>query len=145
MKPTVSEKEILPCPFCGGKAKVGSYIKGLPVTLIKCKKCSAVVSFNDPMANYGKAINGDDSAALMMWNTRANDKESYEAGKRDAQSEIDAACAECEAQQERELEEAQKERTCTMEDAYCSSCGKPDPSSGDALFCAYCGAKVMGE
>lgn len=35
------------------------------------------------------------------------------------------------------------ERTCRMVDAYCSECGKPDPSSGDAEYCAYCGAKVV--
>ena len=34
-------------------------------------------------------------------------------------------------------------RTCKMEEAYCSECGRPDPSSGDARFCAYCGARVV--
>ena len=37
------------------------------------------------------------------------------------------------------------ERTCHMVDGYCDVCGKPDPSSGDALFCAHCGAGVVGE
>lgn len=36
------------------------------------------------------------------------------------------------------------ERTCRMVEAYCSECGKPDPSCGDAKYCAYCGAKVVG-
>lgn len=35
------------------------------------------------------------------------------------------------------------ERTCHIVEAYCSECGKPDPSCGDAKYCAYCGAKVV--
>ena len=37
------------------------------------------------------------------------------------------------------------ERTCHMVDGYCDVCGKPDPSSGDAAFCAHCGARVVSE
>ena len=37
------------------------------------------------------------------------------------------------------------ERTCHMVDGYCDVCGKPDPSSGDAAFCAHCGARVVDE
>ena len=35
------------------------------------------------------------------------------------------------------------ERTCHMSDGYCSVCGRPDPSGGDARYCAYCGARVV--
>lgn len=37
------------------------------------------------------------------------------------------------------------ERTCHMSDGYCSVCGRPDPSGGDARYCAYCGARVVDE
>lgn len=36
-----------------------------------------------------------------------------------------------------------KRGTCKWVESYCSNCGMPDPSCGDAKFCAYCGARVV--
>jgi hypothetical protein len=32
--------------------------------------------------------------------------------------------------------------TCHMVDACCDRCGRPDPSNGDARYCAYCGRVI---
>ena len=56
-------KELKPCPFCGGKARIHvGLIRGL--TMIVCEKCLATVSFG------GKE---QKQKTVSAWNRRVND------------------------------------------------------------------------
>ena len=73
-------------------------------------------------------------------------KYALRAGKKDGTDWRDDArkCADylCRAINGRWLDECRADIECAMVDAYCSQCGMPDPSNGDAGWCAYCGCKV---
>ena len=56
-----ANKELTPCPFCGGKAIDKGGYGG--ITYIKCEQCGAIVSF-DGKESYLQAIEA--------WNRRAN-------------------------------------------------------------------------
>ena len=76
----MSEKELKPCPFCGGEACLKD---GKPITysrfevLVICKKCSASV-VGVAMINFKtehKSCNGYNLAkeqAIKAWNRRAD-------------------------------------------------------------------------
>ena len=55
--------ELLPCPFCGGNVRRVIGIMGL--NFFKCRKCGAVVSFDNDYYNLHK------NEAIKAWNTRA--------------------------------------------------------------------------
>lgn len=64
-------QELKPCPFCGYPIRHthgDAYVTKL--SFFKCDKCGAVVSFDDPIANWG-AMHGDDTPAFLLWNARA--------------------------------------------------------------------------
>ena len=54
---------LLPCPFCNGRVRRVIGFGGL--NFFKCKKCGAVVSFDNDYYNTHK------NAAITAWNTRA--------------------------------------------------------------------------
>ena len=54
---------LVPCPFCKGEVRRVIGIGGL--NFFKCKKCGAVVSFNNDYYNTHK------NDAIRAWNTRA--------------------------------------------------------------------------
>ena len=62
--------ELKPCPFCGGTTRLthGDIIAS-PIAIFKCRKCGAVVSFDEPVCNAG-ATNNDDTPAIKAWNNR---------------------------------------------------------------------------
>lgn len=110
------KKELKPCPFCGGEAKVYEMKYGgegqYSVFGVFCVEDSKAELTGLNKYQHGHFIDNfpTEAEAIEAWNTRANNR---------------------------------TKRTCKMEEAYCSECGRPDPSSGDARFCAYCGAKVV--
>lgn len=55
--------KLLPCPFCGGNVRRVIGIMGL--NFFKCRKCGAVVSFDNDYYNLHK------NEAIKAWNTRA--------------------------------------------------------------------------
>lgn len=71
--------ELLPCPFCGGKAeaKTQSQPYGISGTIIKCTKCLSSVYCLDKCAQITEngiknvPINNHVFLASYRWNTRA--------------------------------------------------------------------------
>lgn len=62
----VSDMEKLkPCPFCGGEVKTTKVLYGL--IFFKCKKCGAVVSFDNDYYNRNP------DKAVYAWNRRAEE------------------------------------------------------------------------
>lgn len=61
--------ELLPCPFCGGKAEVAD-ISGYP--FIYCTECNVCTH---------SVCSGDIKNAAMVWNTRYEDKKRMECQK----------------------------------------------------------------
>ncbi len=41
-----------PCPFCGGEVKVTHGMTGVPFWFFRCKKCGAIVSFDNDECNH---------------------------------------------------------------------------------------------
>lgn len=56
---TVNNNELLPCPFCGGKAKWKGYYTGSTSGLVECTECAACTR------------GGDWDEAKERWNARA--------------------------------------------------------------------------
>ena len=152
---TVNNNKLLPCPFCGGKAKWKGYYTGSTAGLVECTGCAACTR------------GGNWEEAKEHWNTRwdyyGDVIECYECpigGKEAAQRSVE------------ENIRAQgyvKERTCTMKQEQtgyfttliCSECGhgnfykyeEPDTDDYDGMligmpypeYCSHCGAKVVEE
>ena len=60
-------KELLPCPFCGGKASMTIGVTGLiSIVCTNYNSCGAFVTFDNPVANR----NGD--YVPIYWNKRAD-------------------------------------------------------------------------
>lgn len=63
-------KELKPCPFCGGKVQIMNLMT--PVTMIYClnfKECGAVVSFDNPICNNSRT----DEPKIKAWNRRTRE------------------------------------------------------------------------
>lgn len=56
---SVNNNELLPCPFCGGKAKWKGYYTGSTSGLVECAECAACT----------RGVNWEE--AKERWNTRA--------------------------------------------------------------------------
>lgn len=71
--------ELLPCPFCGGKAKSKTQIQpyGISGTIIKCTQCLSSVYCLDEYAQITEngmknvPVTNHRFLALKKWNTRA--------------------------------------------------------------------------
>ena len=59
--------ELKPCPFCGGKVNRMIGFRGL--NFFRCRKCGAVISFDNDYYNTHK------SEAIAAWNHRTPVKE----------------------------------------------------------------------
>lgn len=59
-----------PCPFCNGEIRLthGDYLTS-SIPMFKCRKCGAVITFDEPVCNFG-ALNHDDTPAIIAFNTR---------------------------------------------------------------------------
>ena len=62
----MADRELKPCPFCGGKAK---YICSMPYNAVKCTKCGTLgkTVVDSYEQQDGKA------EAIEAWNRRAED------------------------------------------------------------------------
>lgn len=61
------EKDLKPCPFCGGKVKfIDSFFGGNDVIGIHCKKCKTEVQF----CNRKEEIIHGEKPILKKWNKR---------------------------------------------------------------------------
>lgn len=54
----MTNKELLPCPFCGGEAKIRTFFSG---RFVRCDCCYASADVQDTK-----------SKAIAAWNTRTN-------------------------------------------------------------------------
>lgn len=59
----MSEKKLLPCPFCGGQKVIETYHAFVPVLL--CGDCGAMMTI--PMANFSTSYK---KILVEKWNTR---------------------------------------------------------------------------
>lgn len=73
------EKELLPCPFCGGKARVQNSRfsrseEGHALCEVVCMQCGVFVlgeAFNFYAVKYNKEEPQDKMSAIKNWNRRA--------------------------------------------------------------------------
>lgn len=124
----MENKELLPCPFCGGKAK-HVYFRFTETYSVCCRNCGAESNEFDT-----------EEEAIEAWNTRSL---TFPDEVQEAQHHL------CEL--ERITGEAWRpERTCKyIWDAnrhvwFCSECGGLEPCSDSVNYCCDCGAKVIG-
>ena len=62
------DKELLPCPFCGGKAKLIINMQSFePYAIVQCKNCSAKTK--DIMQSVDYCATDE---AAKLWNQRAD-------------------------------------------------------------------------
>lgn len=68
----MTDDDLLPCPFCGGKAetypstiRLGQEQELRHFWIVDCTICNAAIEFN-----------GTQDSAIKTWNTRANDNQS---------------------------------------------------------------------
>ena len=135
---SVNNNELLPCPFCGGKAKWKGYYTGSTAGLVECTGCAACTR------------GGNWDEAKERWNARwdyyGDVIECYECpigGKEAAQRSVE------------ENIKAQgyvKERTCRNIETNryffeCSECGDHwcDYEPDTFHYCPNCGARVLSE
>lgn len=64
----VEDKELLPCPFCGSKAKLITDIQSFqPYALVRCENCSAKTKKVMQSVDYCAT-----DEAAKLWNQRAD-------------------------------------------------------------------------
>ena len=64
----MERKELLPCPFCGGKAeKQGQQINGINYLYVTCTYCGALGPI---MQTKQPRIKDEDNPAIEAWNRR---------------------------------------------------------------------------
>ena len=69
-------KELEPCPFCGGKARIKAINKkDVSLTIwCECEKCTAKAGGNSPIIekedNFLEAIRNAQELAIKRWNNR---------------------------------------------------------------------------
>ena len=66
-------KELKPCPFCGGKANITTYLGNKRIVYIECDGCKAYMGHPRIMTSAlkGKLYFEDKNELIEAWNRRA--------------------------------------------------------------------------
>lgn len=100
----MAEIELKPCPFCGGGAEMGYYMRPSPPDIaglfVECASCSAGGEGFDVQGEMPDRIEHTKSKAIAAWNTRpaADQLAAQSARIEELEAERDALQTECAAQ-----------------------------------------------
>lgn len=65
-------KELKPCPFCGGEARINTYLGNKRIVYIECDGCKVIMGNPRPMysALKGKLYFEYENELIEAWNRR---------------------------------------------------------------------------